>query len=210
METMTETEPRLWVGCLSCHNGGRLHGAWLTAEQCSEPLRDSAPGLARVGYYTTTADPARALNPGVPTGAAFDRCNVCGGDEWWGMDVEGLPASWSEEMSPADFVGKCELRDQLEGQGYDIDAYVAYEDHVGREYANPDEFMDAYCGHYDSDADYAEELAEDMGAIEPEANRDRWPLYCIDWERAWRELEMGGDNYSVDCPTGGVYVFRAV
>ncbi len=35
--------------------------------------------------------------------------------------------------------------------------------------------------------DYARQLAEDIGAIDPKAT---WPIYCIDWERAARELAM--------------------
>jgi hypothetical protein len=47
--------------------------------------------------------------------------------------------------------------------------------------------------------DYARELAEDIGAIDPQAG---WPLHCIDWERAANELatdytliEYDGDSY---------------
>jgi len=40
---------------------------------------------------------------------------------------------------------------------------------------------------------YAEELADDIGAINSEAI---WPNNCIDWERAARELQM--DYTSVD------------
>ena len=35
--------------------------------------------------------------------------------------------------------------------------------------------------------DYAQELAEDIGAINADA---KWPNDCIDWERAARELRM--------------------
>ena len=35
--------------------------------------------------------------------------------------------------------------------------------------------------------EYAEQLAEDIGAIETGGN---WPTYCIDWEWAARELKM--------------------
>lgn len=41
--------------------------------------------------------------------------------------------------------------------------------------------------------DYAQQIAEDVGAIDPSAT---WPLNCIDWERAARELRM--DYTSVD------------
>lgn len=50
--------------------------------------------------------------------------------------------------------------------------------------------------------DYARELAEDIGAIDRNAT---WPLYCIDWEQAARDLKM--DYTSVEF--GGVaYWFR--
>lgn len=49
--------------------------------------------------------------------------------------------------------------------------------------------------------DYAQQLAEDIGAINPDA---AWPANCIDWERAARELatdydtiEFGSTTYYV-------------
>jgi hypothetical protein len=41
--------------------------------------------------------------------------------------------------------------------------------------------------------EYAQDLAEDIGAINSESN---WPNNCIDWEQAARELQM--DYMSVD------------
>ena len=35
--------------------------------------------------------------------------------------------------------------------------------------------------------DYARELADDIGAVPADAS---WPAYCIDWERAARDLKM--------------------
>ena len=51
--------------------------------------------------------------------------------------------------------------------------------------------------------DYAEELADDIGAIDRNA---KWPLTCIDWERASRELQS--DYLSVDF-AGVTYWIRA-
>jgi hypothetical protein len=45
--------------------------------------------------------------------------------------------------------------------------------------------------------EYAEQFADDIGAIDRDAS---WPLSCIDWERAARELQM--DYTSIDF--GGV------
>lgn len=51
--------------------------------------------------------------------------------------------------------------------------------------------------------DYAQELAEDIGAI----SRDfQWPLYCIDWEHAARELRM---DYSSVAWDGVTYWVRS-
>lgn len=41
--------------------------------------------------------------------------------------------------------------------------------------------------------EYAQELAEDIGAI---GRDNQWPLYCIDWEQAARDLQM--DYTSLD------------
>lgn len=46
---------------------------------------------------------------------------------------------------------------------------------------------DAYQGEYDSDEDFAMDLAESIGAIDPDAG---WPLGYIDWNRAARDLMM--------------------
>lgn len=51
--------------------------------------------------------------------------------------------------------------------------------------------------------DYARELAEDIGAIQPNA---AWPNNCIDWERAAEELKA--DYFEVDYD-GVTYLIRA-
>lgn len=43
--------------------------------------------------------------------------------------------------------------------------------------------------------DYAQELAEDIGAVPSDAG---WPAYCIDWERAARELAMDYSQVTFD------------
>lgn len=46
---------------------------------------------------------------------------------------------------------------------------------------------EAYQGRFFSDEEFAETLANDIGAI---TNDSSWPNYCIDWEWAARELMM--------------------
>ena len=55
----------------------------------------------------------------------------------------------------------------------------------------------------DAFEDYAQELAEDIGAI-PNSEAG-WPLYCIDWEWAARELTQ--DYTTVDFD-GTTYYFQ--
>lgn len=43
--------------------------------------------------------------------------------------------------------------------------------------------------------DYAQELAEDIGAVNASA---AWPNNCIDWERAARELQMDYTSTEID------------
>ena len=50
---------------------------------------------------------------------------------------------------------------------------------------------------------YARELAEDIGVID---SQTEWPLYCIDWEWAARELKL--DYMAVDF-AGVTYYIRA-
>lgn len=47
----------------------------------------------------------------------------------------------------------------------------------------------------DDFADYAQELAEDIGRIDRDV---RWPYTCIDWEEAARELQQDYSCVEVD------------
>lgn len=51
--------------------------------------------------------------------------------------------------------------------------------------------------------EYAEQLAEDLGAIDGDA---KWPMSCIDWPRAARELQH---DYSAIQIAGATYFFRS-
>lgn len=51
--------------------------------------------------------------------------------------------------------------------------------------------------------DYAQELAEDIGAI---GRSLQWPTDCIDWDKAASELQMNYSSVEVD---GTTYWFRS-
>jgi hypothetical protein len=59
-------------------------------------------------------------------------------------------------------------------------------------------------------ADYAQTLAEECGSFGIRLDQLEWPFTCIDWDAAWRELQMG-DGYRLHDIGGGDWlVFRAV
>jgi predicted hydrolase (HD superfamily) len=51
---------------------------------------------------------------------------------------------------------------------------------------------------YDYFVEYAQELAEDIGAISGEHAGLQWPLNCIDWEQAADQLKEDYNNVNYD------------
>jgi hypothetical protein len=77
----------------------------------------------------------------------------------------------------------------------------------------PETIEDSYVGRAEgwseerAGTNYAEQLAEDLGL---ELDRMQWPLTCVDWEAAWRELQLG-DGYRLHNLGNYVWlVFRSV
>lgn len=60
----------------------------------------------------------------------------------------------------------------------------------------PSEFEEAFYGTYDSEAEFAQELASDVSQID----FNIWPASCIDWDHAAREIMH--DHWSVKISTG--------
>ena len=106
--------------------------------------------------------------------------------------------------------------DALEDRGIDCEdpagtaeLIQAFEDHG----IEAEQLCDAYCGTADgyseaqAGADYAQTLADEIGAINREL---AWPHTCIDWADAWRELEIGdGYNLIPETPSSW-HVIRSV
>lgn len=61
---------------------------------------------------------------------------------------------------------------------------------------------DRYCGQYESLADFAEEITGETAATIPESLRP-----YIDYEAMARDMEMGGDVFTVETGLGAVHVF---
>ena len=80
-----------------------------------------------------------------------------------------------------------------EDGSYDAEVYQAYIDNHGLEYTEVEDVEEAYSGQFESDEEFAQDMAEQIGAIDTDA---KWPNSCIDWEYAARELMY--DYFEID------------
>ena len=184
-------EPKAWIGCLGCYNAGALVGAWVDGIEADEYEPHDA--LLIEGMSPWSQRPA---------------CGNVKSEERWVFDFEDFGGLLSGECSPSEATRIAEVIDRIEAESYPVEAVAAWRDYVGKDYAdldNLDDFAEAYRGEWQSEENYAETLAEDIGAVNAEAT---WPNNCIDWERAARDLFMDG-YYSAEAPGGLIYVFDA-
>jgi antirestriction protein len=92
-------------------------------------------------------------------------------------------------------------------------AFAAWAEATERDIATSEDFAEAYCGHFDSAADYAEQLVADIEGDEVlERAIPEWlqPYVDIDYEALGSDMELGGDIFTAPADDGGVYVFNAI
>jgi hypothetical protein len=192
---------------------------WTTAEQLAQVLQERIPSnlleplTLLVGEDSsetdwnddlaadTLAELFDLLQSWAPAGFSFgshEGDGACFG--FW------LTPDWCDALEVLGFgnddpAGWSELITRLEADGLD-----------------PDSIEDAYQGRAEgwsaerAGADYAQQLAQDSWLPDGPGGVgwNRWPVNCIDWDAAWRELEMG-DGYRLHDIGGGEWlVFRAV
>ena len=80
-----------------------------------------------------------------------------------------------------------EQKKLIEDNKWDEDAVMAYLE-LGIGDDDLSDFEESYQGKYSSDEEFARETAENLGEL-PRSNVT-WPLYCIDWEYAARDIMM--------------------
>jgi antirestriction protein len=149
---------RVWVGCLACYNEGRLVGEWFDAEDAptnEDDFNEAVPGHKKI----------RQLNPH---------------EEIWVFDHENSPVSG--EYSPMDAVQYAEWLEGIDNPEA-LKAWLSNGNEFNEDTA--EEMQEAYQGEYESDQDFAQEMADQLGVIQENPS---WPYTCIDWEWAAREL----------------------
>jgi antirestriction protein len=113
------------------------------------------------------------------------------------QDWEDIPNGMISESHISD-----DVWEWLELDEEDRELLAAYRDCTSNDTATIEDARDAFQGVHDTERDFAQQLAEDIGAIKEDAS---WPYSCIDWEQATRELMM---DYSSVRRDAGLYIFR--
>lgn len=157
-----KTETKIYVGTYNKYNSGSIEGDWLTLQDYS----DSAELFeAMQELHEDEEDP-----------------------EFMIQDREGfLSDNIEESMSEMDFDAIYDVINAVEDSHLDFEIIEAYIDNVGCDIGETavSDAEEAYQGSYDSDEEFAEDIAEQLGCINRKAS---WPQNCIDWECAAREL----------------------
>jgi antirestriction protein len=154
-----EDEAALYCGTYAKYNNGSIKGAWMKLSDYADADEFFA---ACKELHKDESDP-----------------------ELMFQDFECFPKTlYSESMSMEDAE---KLYEYVNIPEADRDMVAAYLDNVGGEFTADmlSEAEDAYSGQYDSDEDFAQQLAEDIGAVTEGLT---WPNNCIDWKHAAREL----------------------
>ena len=121
-------QPQVYIACLSAYNCGFLHGEWIEADQDPEDLQEEINRIL-------------ATSPALK----FGKC-----EEWAIHDYDDCPnlgeyPSLTDISKVAKAIAECG------------EAYEAYIDHVGSEFANLDDFRNSYCGAWESEKDFVME-----------------------------------------------------
>ena len=182
METKTHATPSAWVGCLGCYNSGRLIGKWLEGEAIGDTVAAGLATLETVGDYTAP------------------RCVRCFADEFMVFDHEGMLGLIEGECSPSEAAEAAATIEEMEREGIDLEAAAAFiADRHG--VWSIEDFQDSYAGEFDTMEEFAQDYAEQTGALNDSA---KWPHNCINWEHAAHELSY---DYSL---LGDRFIFRQI
>lgn len=163
MKTQTTTTATVYVGTYAKYNNGDISGEWVDLSYYS----DAEELLARFAeIHEDESDP-----------------------EYMIQDKEGESCILSmigESMSEDEWETVLEKISEIEGSYLDIEVISAYCSGFGYNLADVaiSDIEEAYSGSYDSDEEFAEDMADQCGYKIP----NEWPFRCIDWEWAAREL----------------------
>lgn len=154
-EQQSTPEPRIYAASLADYNNGELHGSWIEAAQPPEDIHEKIHKML---------------------GASA----IAGAEEWAIHDYEGFGRFRLHEFEQIETVSR--IANGIVEHG---PIFAHWVEHVGTEDIEAlERFNEHYLGSWDSLADYAEQLLEDMG-VDINAMAPDWlsPYVTVDFER---------------------------
>lgn len=179
--TTTHDTPRIYVASLPDYNAGHLHGCWIEANQPVEDIREE---IARM-LAQSSESPA---------------------EEWAIHDYENFGTLRLSEFE--DLEQLAEVARLMSEHG---PLFAELVSHFG-DTSNVDEarryMEEAYRGAFDSLAEYASDLIEDCYSEALKSLPD-FIRYHIDYDGIGRDMELGGDIFTVS-HDGKLHVFDSI
>lgn len=181
-EMEPKPSPAIYVASLADYNNGVLHGKWIDAAR--EP-------------WEIQAD----IND------ILDSSRQPDAEEWAIHDYEQFGSYRVGEYDSIEQISRIAKGIAEYGHAYSAWAYVF--DGMPAS-LDIDSFHEAYLGHYDSVADYVEQMADDLGYTEELAKipEHLQPYVRIDFEAIARDMHLSGDIATAATALGGVWIFR--
>jgi antirestriction protein len=177
-EQSRRVSPQIWIGSLADYNKGDLHGKWLDAAREPEEIHGDIQAMLASG-------------PAARRGEAPE--------EWGIFDYEGFGDLRLGEYEAIEDVARLAIGIAEHGM-----SFGAWVEEAGRENATAENFTEAYCGHFGSAADYAEQLVDDVEGKELlETAMPEWlrPYITIDYDALASDMELGGDIFTARLKT---------
>jgi antirestriction protein len=179
-EVEVRDRPRIYVASLSDYNAGRLHGAWIDADQEPEQIEVEIASML-----------ARSPEPVA--------------EEWAIHDYEGFGSLRLSEYESVERFSRIARGITEHGP-----AFAAWIDECGGDEQDEQAFEDCYLGNWPSRREFAEETLTDLGfekLIDEHVPQHFVPYLHFDAEAYIRDVEQNGELTIVDGPDGTVFVF---
>lgn len=171
--------PKIYVASLSDYNAGRLHGAFINADQPADDIHQQIQEMLAKSHETTA-------------------------EEWAIHDYDGFFGLHLSEYESIEHVSKIGRGIAEHGP-----AFAAWAGLLGTAEWDEDldKFEECYRGEWPSLEAYAEDLLDDLGIEEALDSLGDWlrPYVKIDVEGFGRDIST--DLNIASSPSGGVYLF---
>lgn len=191
-------DTQIYIADLAAYNAGHLRGRWIDANQTVDELNNAVFQMllespqsnipctvchdcGHIRHYEMIPKMSGQLLSDINGWSNPHKisCSDCGSDhlrqtvtaeEFAIHDTDGINVGEYASLQTVS-----ELAEQLANNG---EAYQAYVEHVGSEYATPEDFEDLYAGEYETEESFAEQFADDTGM--ETSNYFNWDQFTYD------------------------------